>query len=201
MTITDAPNLWVPPQPFGWDGHARLEKYRADDDVRPVLAPWLDAPPCPLDGALLGAEGRDLRDEPVWQRRAEPFEVIEAKNLILTAGATYVLGRITSDSAAKLNATTGYMAVGNGTTAVSAGQTDLQGASKTRKVLDATPSVSGNQLQAVCTFTTADANHSWDEAGLANASSGATLVNRFLQTFGVKTSAVQWILTITVTLA
>ena len=186
MTITDAPNLWVPPQPMSWDGHALLEKFHPDDDVRPL---WVEP------------DGRDLRGAPVWQRRAKPFEVIEAKNLILTAGATYVLGRLTSDAAAKLTNTTGYMAVGNGTTAVSAGQTDLQGASKTRKVLDATPSVSGNQLQAVCTFTTADANHSWDEAGLANASSGATLVNRFLQTFGVKTSAVQWILTITVTLA
>lgn len=150
-----------------WRGHARVEKYWADDDLR----------------------------------RATPYEVIEADNLLLTAGATLVLNRLAGISATAIDATNGRMCVGDGATAVSAGQTDLQGSNKLRKVFDAVPTVSSNQLQAVCTFLTSEANFHWQEAGLANAASGATLVNRFLQDFGTKTSSLQWILTVTATVS
>jgi hypothetical protein len=83
-------------------------------------------------------------------------------------------------------ATNGRLCVGNGTTAVAAGQTDLQGASKTRKVFDAAPTVSAGSWTVVTTFTTADANHDWAEAGIANAASGGVLFNRALVGFGVK---------------
>lgn len=164
-------DLWVPPvrdtESVGWHGHARLEKYWADDDLT----------------------------------RATPYEVVEAENLLLTAGATLVLNRLAGISATAIDATNGRMCVGDGTTAVSAGQTDLQGSNKFRKVFDALPTVSGNQLQCVTTYLTSEANFHWQEAGLANSASGATLVNRFLQDFGTKTSSLQWILTITVTLS
>lgn len=150
-----------------WRGHAKVEKFWADDDLT----------------------------------RATPYEVIEAENLLLTAGATLVLNRLAGISATALDATNGRICVGDGVTAVSAGQTDLQGTNKYRQVVDAVPTVSGNTLQAVATVTTANANFHWQEAGLANAASGATLVNRFLQDFGVKTSSLQWILTISVTLS
>ena len=164
-------------QLMGWKGRARLEKFYADDDI-------------------------NLRDprNPYGRRIATPYETIEADNLLLTAGATYALGRLTSDSAAKLDATTGRMCVGDGGTAVSASQVDLQGTNKFRKVFDGVPTVSGNTLQAVTTFLTSEANFTWAEAGLANSASGATLVNRFLQAFGTKTGSLQWILTISITL-
>ena len=149
---------------ISWHGHARVEKFWEDDDVAPI---WVDP------------TGRDLRDAPVWQRRAAPYEVVEAENLILTAGATVVPLP----------------------TAVSAGQTDLQGASKYRQAFDATPTVSGAQLQAVATVIAGNATFTWEEAGLANASSGATLINRFLQSFGAKGAGTQWIVTLTVTLS
>jgi hypothetical protein len=98
-----------------------------------------------------------------------------------------------------LEGTNGRLCVGNGTTAASAGQTDLQGVSKTRKVFDGAPTVSGGAWTVVTTFTTTDANHSWDEAGIANAASGGVLLNRSLVGFGVKTSSVQWVLTATLT--
>jgi len=176
--------LVVPAQKIGWHGHARVEKFYADDDVAPIYV----------------EPGRDLRSAPVWQRRATPYDVVEAENLILTAGATLVLNRLAGISATAIDATNGRIAVGDGVTAVSAGQTDLQGTNKYRQVFDAVPTVSGNQLQAVATVGTANANFAWAEAGVANASSGATLVNRFLQAFGTKTSSLQWVLTLTITL-
>jgi hypothetical protein len=128
--------------------------------------------------------------------RATPYEVLEGDNLLLTAGATALWNRFTNQGAVTaFDATNGRMCVGSGTAAVSAGQTDLQGASKTRKVFDAVPTVSTNTLTAVTTFTTADANHAWEEAGIANAASGAVLFNRVVQSFGTKSAAVQWVLT------
>jgi hypothetical protein len=179
--------LYVPNKDrLSWHGHARLEKFYADDDVAPVY---------------VDPDGRDLRDNPAWQRRATPYDVAEAENLLLTAGATLVLNRLAGISATALDATNGRIAVGNGNTAVSAGQTDLQGASKYRQVVDSVPVVTGNQLQAVATVIAGTATFTWEEAGLANAASGATLVNRFLTpTFGAKGAGTQWILTLTITL-
>lgn len=171
---------------ISWHGHARVEKFYEDDDVAPI---WVDP------------AGRDIRNAPVWQRRATPYEVVEAENLILTAGATLVLSRLAGITSTAIDATNGRIAVGDGSTAVSAGQTDLQGSNKYRQLFDATPTVSGNQLQAVATVIAGNATFTWNEAGLANASSGATLVNRFLQSFGAKGAGVQWILTVTVTLS
>lgn len=128
--------------------------------------------------------------------RATPYEVLEGDNLLLTAGATALWNRLAGlGSVTAFDGTNGRMCVGSGTTSVSAGQTDLQGASKTRKVFDAAPTISTNTFTAVTTFTTTDANHAWEEAGIANAASGAVLLNRVVQTFGTKTSSVQWVLT------
>jgi hypothetical protein len=120
--------------------------------------------------------------------------------MVLTAGWNAILNRLSNLGAVTaFDATNGRLCVGNGTTAASAGQTDLQGVSKTRKVFDGAPTVSGGAWTVVTTFTTTDANHSWDEAGIANAASGGVLLNRSLVGFGVKTSSVQWVLTATLT--
>jgi hypothetical protein len=173
-------------QIVSWHGHARLEKFYEDDDVTPVY---------------VDPDGRDLRNGPVWQRRATPYEVVEAENLLLTAGATWLLTRAIGTGVAAIDATNGRIAVGNGNTAVSAGQTALQGASTYRQVFDALPTVSGNQLQAVATVVAGSATFTWEEMGLANSASGATLINRFLTpTFGAKGAGTQWIVTVTVTM-
>lgn len=135
-------------------------------------------------------------------RRATPYEVIEsAPNLLLTAGANALFTRLIGTGVTAFDASNARLCVGNGTTAPSIGQTDLQGASKFRKIVDAVPVVTNNTLQAVTTFLTTEANFAWEEAGLANAGSGATLLNRFLQSFGTKTSSLQWTLTITLNLS
>jgi hypothetical protein len=173
-------------QIVSWHGHARVEKFWEDDDVTPTY---------------VDPDGRDLRSRPVWRRRATPYEVVEAENLLLTAGATLVLNRLAGITATAIDATNGRIAVGDGATAVSAGQTALQGSNTYRQVFDAVPTVSGNQLQAVATVVAGTATFTWQEMGLANAASGATLINRFLTpTFGAKGAGTQWIVTATVTL-
>lgn len=131
--------------------------------------------------------------------RATPYETIESGcNLMLTAGANAYHQRVVGvDGAAvtTLASTTARLAVGDGTAAVAAAQTDLQGATKTRKLVDGVAVISGNQISFVSTFTTADANHAWNEAGIANAGSGGVLFNRVVQSFGTKTSGLQWVLT------
>lgn len=173
--------LTLPPVPvhgMTWRGVATVAKFYADDDIRPRI-----------DGDLYGP------------RVATPHEVVEAENLVLTAGATIVLKRLAGVTATAIDASNGYMCVGDSATAASVGQTDLQGASKYRQIFDAIPTVSTNTLQAVATIGVSNGNFHWQEAGLANASSGATLINRFVQDFGTKTGSDQWILTVTVTLS
>lgn len=132
--------------------------------------------------------------------RANPYEVLEGTNMVLTAGWNGLFNRFSNlGSVTAFDVTNGRLCVGNGTTDVAAAQTDLVGALKTRKVFDAAPTISGGQWTVVTTFTTADANHAWTEAGIANAASGGVLFNRALVGFGTKTSSVQWVLTATLT--
>jgi hypothetical protein len=132
--------------------------------------------------------------------RATPYEVLEGTNMVLTAGWNALFNRFSNlGSVTAFDATNGRLCVGNGTIDVAAGQTDLQGATKTRKVFDAAPTISSGSWTVVTTFTTADANHAWTEAGIANAASGGVLFNRALVGFGTKSSSVQWVLTSTLT--
>lgn len=132
--------------------------------------------------------------------RATPYEVLEGTNMVLTAGWNAIFNRFSNlGSVTAFDASNGRLCVGNGTTDPSAGQTDLQGATKTRKVFDGAPTVSSGIWTAVTTFTTTDANHAWSEAGIANAASGGMLFNRALVGFGTKSSSVQWVLTATLT--
>lgn len=135
----------------------------------------------------------ELADDP----RATPYEepVTSGCNLLLTAGAAAYHNRLIGTSVTDFSATNARIAVGNGTAAVVVGQTDLQGATKTRKIVDGAPTVSGNQISWVSTFLSADGNHAWEEAGIANAASAGTLLNRVVQTFGTKTSGLQWVIT------
>lgn len=94
------------------------------------------------------------------------------------------------------------IAVGNGTTAFAAGQTDLVGASTFRKGMDASyPDFSqgANIIRFRATFGTAEANFDWQEWGVANAGSGGTMLNRKVESLGTKTSAQTWEFTVDLT--
>jgi hypothetical protein len=131
--------------------------------------------------------------------RATPYETVRGKNLLVTTGANAYHQRLIGTSVTAFGSGA-YLGVGTSTTAPVIGQTDLLG-SPVRKVVDATPSISGNQISFVATFTTADANFAWNEAGIFNASSSGVMLNRVQQAFGTKTSSLQWVLTGTIALS
>lgn len=136
------------------------------------------------------------------QRGGSPYETIVSEhNLMLTTGANAYHQRLIGVDGAAITtfaSTNTRLAVGDGTAAVAASQTDLQGTTKTRKIVDAIATISGNQISFVSTFTTADANHAWNEAGIANAGTAGIMLNRVQQSFGTKTSSLQWVLTGTI---
>ena len=99
-----------------------------------------------------------------------------------------------------INTTTGYMGVGDSSTAFNATQTDLQAATnKLRKVLT-TASRSSDVITYVTSFSTGEANWAWNEVGVAVNVSGANLLIRFVQSLGTKASGT-WTLTTTQTVS
>ncbi len=120
---------------------------------------------------------------------------------ITTAGRNALVQGIVGSLTPLFNNANAHLGVGNSTTAFSQAQTDLVGASKTRKAMDATyPSVAVNVITAQATFGTADANHAWDEVGLFNGASGNTMMSRVVVALGTKTSASTFVLTHTLTI-
>lgn len=100
-----------------------------------------------------------------------------------------------------------HIGVGENTGAFAITQTNLLGATLTRKAMDATyPTVSPGSgaappltLTYRSTFATTDANIAWQEWGVFNASSAGNMLNRFVQSLGTKTSAQSWQFTVTLT--
>lgn len=131
-----------------------------------------------------------------------PYDIVTARNALLTAGATAMWQRLAGQgSVSVFDGTNTRMCVGDGTAAADPTHTDLQGALKTRKLVDAAPIITGAGIVFVATFGTADANHAWEEAGIANSAAGALLLNRVVQGFGTKTSGLTWVLTGSLSLA
>ena len=116
------------------------------------------------------------------------------------AGAVHIAQAVKGATLTAFNAGNAYLGVGSGNTVFAASQTDLVGASKTRKGMDSPyPSGASNALTYQATFGTGDANHDWKEWGLFNASSGGTMMGRKVESFGTKTNAQSWTLQITAT--
>ena len=116
------------------------------------------------------------------------------------AGAVHIAQAVKGASLTAFNNANAYLAVGTGNTVFAASQTDLVGATKTRKAMDATyPTGASNALTYQSTFGTGDANHAWEEWALTNASSGGTMMGRKVESFGTKTNAQSWTLQITAT--
>jgi hypothetical protein len=120
---------------------------------------------------------------------------------IVTVGRDALVSAIVGALATPFNNANAYLGVGNGTTVFSAAHTDLQGASKARKAMDATyPTVATNVITAKSTFGTADANFAWEEVGFFNASTAGTMLSRLVQSMGTKASGSTWVLTYTLTI-
>jgi hypothetical protein len=147
----------------------------------------------------------------------EPYDTVEIDGNILVIGGASVqwqtlIGNGTGTAGQALtffNNANAHIGVGNSTTAAADTQTDLQGASKTRKAMDATyplhtdttGTAGSKSIVFRSTFATGDANYAWEEWGIFNASAAGRMLNRKVEALGTKTAAATWVLTITLSLA
>tara|TARA_A100001015_G_scaffold303674_1_gene393672 strand:+ start:282 stop:740 length:459 start_codon:yes stop_codon:yes gene_type:complete len=100
----------------------------------------------------------------------------EIKNLVVNTGLAYIASRMTGTAKAVMT----HMAVGSGTTAAAATQTDLVSILGSREVLDST-TISGSNNEKVVyisSFEAGDGTGAVTEAGLFNASSGGDMLCR-----------------------
>ena len=121
---------------------------------------------------------------------------------LTNAGRDFIAQTLINDgSPVFFNNTNSHIGVGDSTTAFTASQTDLQASSnKARKGMEATfPTRTNNQLVFKSSFGTTDANFSWQEWGVFNASSGGVMLNRKVENLGSKNGG-NWLLTVTLTI-
>ena len=120
----------------------------------------------------------------------------EIHNLVVSTGLEYICSRMAGTSAGVMS----HMAVGSGTTAASAGQTDLVSALGSREALDST-SASSNTITYVSSFEAGEGTGAVTEAGIFNASSSGTMLCRTVFAVVNKdaddTMSITWSITLT----
>lgn len=117
---------------------------------------------------------------------------------LTNTGRDHISAKIIGEAATDFTNANARIGVGNGTTAFAAAQTDLQGASKLRKGMDATyPQRTANVIVFRATFGSAEANFDWEEFGIFNAAAAGTMLNRKVQAMGSKVAGQVWELTVT----
>jgi hypothetical protein len=100
----------------------------------------------------------------------------EVKNLVVDTGLAFIISRMTGTSKAVMS----HMALGSGTTAAAAGQTDLVSVLGAREALDST-TIAGNNNEKVVyvsSFEAGDGTGAVTEAGIFNASSSGDMLCR-----------------------
>jgi hypothetical protein len=125
-------------------------------------------------------------------------ETREVKNLVVDAGLVFIASRMTGTSKAVMS----HMALGSGTTAAAAGQTDLVSILGSREALDSTTITGSNKAVAyVSSFEAGDGTGAVTEAGIFNASSGGDMLCRTVFRVVNKASDDAMSVTWTITLA
>jgi len=123
-------------------------------------------------------------------------ETREEKNLVVNTGLAYIVSRMTGTSKNVMS----HMALGSGTTAAAASQTDLVSVLGSREALDSTTIAgsSNEKVQYVCGFEAGDGTGAVTEAGLFNASSSGDMLCRTV--FSVVNKAADDTMTVTWTI-
>ena len=122
----------------------------------------------------------------------------EVKNLVVDAGLVFITSRMTGTSKAVMS----HMALGSGTTAAAAGQTDLVSVLGSREAIDSATLTGSNKAVAyVSSFEAGDATGAVTEAGIFNASSGGDMLCRTVFSVVNKAADDTMSITWTVTLA
>ena len=98
----------------------------------------------------------------------------EVDNLVVTTGLNWIAARMYDTGSPDQMS---HMAVGSGTTAAAAGDTDLQSILGSREALDST-TVSTNTVQYVSSFEAGDGTGAITEAGIFNAATSGTMLCR-----------------------
>lgn len=120
----------------------------------------------------------------------------EVKNLVVNAGLAYIASRMTGTAKSVMS----HMALGSGTTAAAASQTDLVSILGSRESLDST-TISGTNNEKVvyeAGFEAGDATGAVTEAGIFNAATGGDMLCR--TTFSVVNKAADDTMTVTWTI-
>lgn len=120
----------------------------------------------------------------------------EIHNLVVSSGLEFICSRMAGTSAGVMS----HMALGSGTTAAAASQTDLVSILGSREALDST-SASSNTITYVSSFEAGEATGAVTEAGIFNASSSGTMLCRTVFAVVNKqaddTMSVTWTITLT----
>lgn len=120
----------------------------------------------------------------------------EIHNLVVSSGLEFICSRMAGTSAGVMS----HMALGSGTTAAAAGQTDLVSILGSREALDST-SASSNTITYVSSFEAGEGTGAVTEAGIFNASSSGTMLCRTVFAVVNKqaddTMSVTWTITLT----
>lgn len=133
--------------------------------------------------------------------KALPGESVFDGNVLLEEGITALANLLignTEDAYSNANA---YLGVGESTTAASASQAGLQGATTTFKAMESGyPSISGQTITWRSVFGGTDANNAWQEFTVVNASSDTgDNLNRKVDDQGTKASGQTWTLDLAIT--
>jgi len=120
----------------------------------------------------------------------------EIHNLVVNSGLGFICSRMAGTSAGVMS----HMALGSGTTAAAAGQTDLVSILGAREALDST-TPSSNTITYVSSFEAGEATGAVTEAGIFNASTSGTMLCRTVFAVVNKqaddTMSVTWTITLT----
>lgn len=114
-------------------------------------------------------------------------------NLVVDTGTAFIASRMEGTDDAVMS----HMAIGSGTTAAAASDTDVETILGTREAID-TAVATANQIVYTCGFEAGDGTGAVTEAGIFNASTGGTMLCR--TTFPVVNKQADDVLTITWTI-
>lgn len=122
----------------------------------------------------------------------------EIKNLVVNAGITYIISRMIDTSKGVMS----HMALGSGTTAAAASQTDLVSTLGSREALDssAVTGTNNEKVQYTASFEAGDATGAVTEAGIFNALTGGDMLCRTVFSVVNKAAEDQLAITWTITL-
>ncbi len=120
----------------------------------------------------------------------------EINNLVVSTGLTFICSRMAGTSANVMS----HMALGSGTTAAAAGQTDLVSILGSREALDSS-TASSNTITYVSSFEAGEGTGAVTEAGIFNAATSGDMLCRTVFSVVNKeaddTMSVTWTITLT----